>query len=215
MYARSVSPLKAEWIERIDPSLLSLLKDNSRVKGRKTKAEAVHNDSSTITLEPYRAGTNSRGKPKYVVPISDLDKIKTRSSVQIYIKVASSISQKSIKTSRLDRELSVLPRKNSLLKDKPRGKIEPTDSQEKIIGFMQYLLKPFRNGKNTFAYLMLREDEGRYSLVPNASLESAVRETMYSLSSLIEMIPKKERETRKKLNSILKAYERAVDMEEE
>ncbi|MGN1163521.1 MAG: helicase-related protein [Candidatus Ornithospirochaeta sp.] len=215
MYARSVSPLKAEWIEKIDSSLLKELKESGKKKTRKEKFDSPRTDASTVTLEPYRAGTNSRGKPIYVVPITDIDKVRTRSSVQIYLKVASSVSQKSIKTSRLDKELSVIPRKNSVLKDKPRGKIQPTDSQEKILGFMQYLLKPFRNGKNTFAFLMLREDEGRYSLVPNASLESAVRETMYSLSSLIEMVPKKERETRKKLNSILKAYERAVDMDEE
>ena len=215
MYARSVSPLEASWIERIDPLLLAGLKESGRTKERKEKAKVPYSETSTITLEPYRAGTNSRGKPKYVVPITDIDKIRTRSSVQIYLKVASSLSQKSIKTSRLDKELSVIPRKNSVLRDKPRGKIQPTDSPEKILGFMPYLLKPFRYGKNTFAYLMLREDEGRYSLVPNASLESAVRETMYSLSSLIEMMPKKEREVRKKLNAILNAYEKAVDIDEE
>lgn len=38
---------------------------------------------------------------------------------------------------------------------------------------------------------------------------------MYSLSSLIEMVPRKERELRKKLNSILKAYEKAIDMDED
>ncbi len=215
MYARSVSPLEASWIERIDPLLLAGLKESGRTKERKEKAKVPYSETSTITLEPYRAGTNSRGKPKYVVPITDIDKIRTRSSVQIYLKVASSLSQKSIKTSRLDKELSVIPRKNSVLRDKPRGKIQPTDSPEKILGFMTYLLKPFRNGKNTFAYLMLREDEGKYSLVPNASLESAVRETMYSLSSLIEMMPKKEREVRKRLNAILNAYEKAVDIDEE
>ena len=62
---------------------------------------------------------------------------------------------------------------------------------------------------------MLRENDDGYSLVPNNSLESAVRETMYSLSSLIEMVPRKERELRKKLNSILKAYEKAIDMDED
>ena len=80
---------------------------------------------------------------------------------------------------------------------------------------MSYLLKPFRSGKNTFTYIMLRENDDGYSLVPNNSLESAVRETMYSLSSLIEMVPRKERELRKKLNSILKAYEKAIDMDED
>ena len=80
---------------------------------------------------------------------------------------------------------------------------------------MSYLLRPFRSGKNTFTYIMLRENDGNYSLVPNNSLESAVRETMYSLSSLIEMVPRKERELRKKLNSILKAYEKAIDMDED
>ena len=80
---------------------------------------------------------------------------------------------------------------------------------------MSYLLKPFRSGKNTFTYIMLRENDDGYSLVPNNSLESAVRETMYSLSSLIEMVPRKERELRKKLNSILKTYEKAIDMDED
>ena len=80
---------------------------------------------------------------------------------------------------------------------------------------MSYLLRPFRSGKNTFTYIMLRENDDGYSLVPNNSLESAVRETMYSLSSLIEMVPRKERELRKKLNSILKAYEKAIDMDED
>ena len=102
-----------------------------------------------------------------------------------------------------------------LLKEKPRGRITAQDKSEKILSYMSYLLRPFRSGKNTFTYIMLRENDDGYSLVPNNSLESAVRETMYSLSSLIEMVPRKERELRKKLNSILKAYEKAIDMDED
>ena len=213
MYARSVSPLKSQWIEEIDPLLLVALKKGETSIRKERKEE--ESEKSTFTLDPYRVGSNSRGKAKYVVPIQDISRIKTRSSVQIYIKVASSISEKSIKTSHIDKELSLLPRKNMLLKEKPRGRITAQDKSEKILSYMSYLLRPFRSGKNTFTYIMLRENDDGYSLVPNNSLESAVRETMYSLSSLIEMVPRKERELRKKLNSILKAYEKAIDMDED
>ena len=61
----------------------------------------------------------------------------------------------------------------------------------------------------------IRENEGKYSLIPEASIENGVRETIYSLSSLLEMIPKSRKTARKRINGILSAYEKAVDLGED
>lgn len=214
MYARSVSPLKPEWIEEIDTMLLKELKSERRaVKER--EAEERKPDTSIDTLLPFAAGTSAKGKKRYVVPLSDIGRVKTRSSVCISIKVGGCVSLKTIKTSRIDKELSLVPRAKNVLSTKPNRKIQPSDKSEKILGCLQYLLMPFRTGKDTFAYLMLRENDGRYSLVPNASLENAVRETMYSISSLIELVPKKEKDLRRSLTATLRKYEKALGLDDE
>ena len=214
MYARSVSPLKRDWINAIDPLLLKEL-DRKREGIKATKEKTKGPNTSVQTLEPYRVGTSKKGKGKYIVPLTELANVKTRSSVKIWLRCGSCISSSSIKTSKIDRELSLIPIKKEPIKDKPKNPITPMDGGEKIIQYLPFLLKPYKSGKNNFVYLSLRENDGKYSLIPEASIENGVRETMYSLSSLLEMVPKSEKKARKRINAILSAYEKAVDLSED
>ena len=215
MYARSVSPLKPMWINAIDPFLLKELEKKNGEKKKEVKAKVKGPNTSVASLEPYRVGSSHKGKGKFVVPLTDLPQVKTRSSVQIWLKCGNCISLKSVKTSKIDKELSLIPIKKDPLKDKPKKAITPESSDDEIISFLTYLLKPYKSGKNNFVFLSLRENEGKYSLIPEASIESGVRETIYSLSSLLEMIPKSRKTARKRINGILSAYERAIDLGED
>ena len=203
------------WINAIDPFLLKELEKKNGEKKKEVKAKVKGPNTSVASLEPYRVGSSHKGKGKFVVPLSDLPQVKTRSSVQIWLKCGNCISLKSVKTSKIDKELSLIPIKKDPLKDKPKKAITPESSDDEIISFLTYLLKPYKSGKNNFVFLSLRENEGKYSLIPEASIESGVRETIYSLSSLLEMIPKSRKTARKRINGILSAYERAVDLGED
>ena len=215
MYASSVSPLKPDWIKAIDPLLLKELSKKNEEKKKETTKKVNGPNTSLTTLEPYRVGSSSKGKGKFVVPLSDLKNVKTRSSVQIWLKCGNCISLKSIKTSKIDKELSLIPIKNIPLRDKPKRSLSPTDTEGEITSFLSYLLKPYKSGKNNFLFLSLREKEGKYSLVPEASIENGVRETIYSLSSLLEMVPKSNKQARRRINNILTTYERAIDLGED
>lgn len=215
MYARSVSPLKPDWIKAIDPLLLQELGKKRDAKKKEEKAKTKGPNTSITTLEPFRVGTSHKGKGKFVVPLTELSSVKTRSNVSIWLKCGNCISLKSIKTSKIDKELSVIPIKKEPLKDKPRKAITPLDRDDEIIAFLTYLLKPYRSGKNNFVFLSLRENEGKYTLIPEPSIENGVRETIYSLASLLEMVPKSSKKARRRISNILTAYEKAVDLGED
>lgn len=215
MYARSVSPLKPDWIKAIDPLLLKELEKKPEVKKKQEKAKVNGPNTSTSSLEPYKVGASHKGKGKYVVPLTELSRVKTRSSVPIWLKCGSCISLKSIKTSKIDKELSIIPIKKEPLKEKPNKAITPESNENEIIAFLTYLLKPYKSGKNNFVFLSLRENNGRYSFVPEPSIENGVRESIYSLSSLLEMVPKSNKKARQRINGILTAYERAIDLGED
>ena len=202
-------------MEARDPFLLKELDKKNGEKKKEVKAKVKGPNTSIATLEPYRVGSSHKGKGKFVVPLTHLSQIKTRSSVQIWLKCGDCISIKSVKTSKIDKELSLIPIKKDPLRDKPKKAITQESNDEEIFSFLTYLLKPYKSGKNNFVFLSLRENEGKYTLIPEASIENGVRETIYSLSSLLEMIPKRRNNVRKRINDILTAYERAVDLGED
>ncbi|MBQ0070646.1 MAG: ATP-dependent RNA helicase [Spirochaetales bacterium] len=213
MYARSVSPLKAEWIERINPFLLLSLsvKPVDKKKTEANKKRKGTPQSSQEELKKYK--TKLHGKDAYIVPFGELQSIKSRSDTKIYIKCSNWISKSPIKTSRIDKELSVVGWKKRILRDRPRGVILPTDQPDKILSCCTYILKPFEAGKNTFEYLYLKETDAGFTIVPTPALGGAVKESMYALSDLIELIPRTEKDLRKKLTLRLRAYERALEID--
>lgn len=195
LYARSVSPLRKEWIERIDPALLDLLNSNGISKNGK---KAIHDEG----IEKYKTKVNN--KNAYVVPFAELKNLTDRSSTKIYILIGDYISRREIKTNRIDNLLASLPKCKKVLSKRPNIYIDVNSNTGQIANALSYVLYPVRIGKKKeFAYLALRENEGSYTLVFAPSFIDALTESIYALSSLYDNLDE-SREVEK--NFIEKLY---------
>ncbi len=203
MYARSVSPLKPEWIKSISPELLTELL-HPPVKKEKPKKAVEREDRS---LEAFRVNS---GKIQYIVPLSKLKKVTDRSKKEIYISCNGVLSRLPIKTKLLDREYALVDRNESISRKKARSHFSPYDDDKTIKRYLRDMLKPYKAGK-CFEYLYLEEDSDSYFINVTPSIEKAVASSIYALSSLLEAVEKDRVEIRKKILSYLNAYESRVE----
>ena len=198
MYARSVSPLKAEWIKSISPELLKQLMHPVE---KKEKKEAIREDKS---LEPYRV---NKGKCQYIVPISQLKKVTDRSDKKIYISCEKVLSLVPIKTKLLDREYALVIKEEKLLKKKKKGHFTPYDADNIIRNYLRNMLRTFKAGK-CFEYLFLDEDNDTFFINVTSNIEKAVASSIYALSSLLDLIPEERKDIRKKVADYIERYDR-------
>ena len=205
MYARSVSPLRADWIKSISPSLLNeLLHPPVKKKDAKTKKAVEREDRS---LEEFRV---NRGKIQYIVPLSKLKKVTDRSKKEIYLSCNGMLSRLPIKTKLLDREYSLVQKSESLAQKKAKSHFSAYDDDKTIKRYLKDMLKPYKAGK-CFEYLYLEEDSDTYFINVTPSIEKAVASSIYALSSLLDSIDKDRTDIRKKINNYLTSYEKSIE----
>lgn len=204
LYARSVSPLMPEWIASIDPLLLSALVDSKKKKEKKEKD--VESRVEKSSLEPYRRNN------KYIVPLTSLKNIKDRSATRVFLECDKCITINSYKTKKIDKELSLIKKTNKAMSKTPHYIITPFDNKERILFVLSYLFSGVRN-KNSLNFIYLKTKGDSFLLSSTSSLEKAITETMYSLSSMLEILPKKEKEVRKIINDELIKIERAYGID--
>ena len=210
MYARTVSPLRKEWINAVDPGLLPALRGAS---GKKTRQDRMHyTDSSDMERYAVMQGN----KKVYIVPLKEMRSLNTRSdSFKFYIKIGTSLSRRRVKASRIDKELSLIPLVGFPAKSRITGKFSVYDKQlSEINALLDTVFTPISMGKKEFGFLALTEKKGRYSIIPIDTIGGAARETAYALSSLIDSIPKKNAALRRKVLNILQKITIALDMED-
>lgn len=209
MYARTVSPLRPEWLTRIDPMILKAL--NQKGFSRKALAKAKDKGDKS-ELDKYR--TKIKGKDSYLVPLSKLDRIPNRTDTKIYIQIDRYRSKNPFKTNKIDKELSIVVRVSKPIFRKPKGYVS-LDKQEykEIDKYLDYIFKPFISSAEEFSFIALKESNRRYALVPMPSLENAIKESMYALASLVEDLPKQEKALREKAEKMLIKIESAMDLE--
>ena len=210
MYARTVSPLRKEWINAVDPSLIPALRGASGSKG---KREKVHYAES---MDTERYAETIGNKKVYIVPLKEVRLLSTRSdNFKFYIKIGNQISKRRVKASRIDKELSLIPLVGFPAKKRVNGKFSVYDKQlSEINTLLDSIFIPISMGKKEFGFLALTEKKGRYSIIPIDSIGGAARESAYALSALIDSLPKKNAALRKKALSILQKIVVALDMEE-
>lgn len=199
MYARSVSPLRAEWIKSISPELLKELM--TPINSQRDKKESVKEDKS---LEQYRV---NKGRCQYIVPIAQLKKITDRSDKKIYISCENVLSLVPIKTKLLDREYALVLRENKLIKKKKKGHFTPYDADDIIKNYLKNMLRPFKAGK-CFEYLFLDEDNDTFFINVTSSIEKAVASSIYALTALLDLLPEERTELRKKVGDYIDRYDR-------
>ncbi len=207
MYARTVSPLRPEWLNRIDPLLLKALSQ----KGFSRKALSRINKNDKNELEKYKI--KYKGKDAYLIPLKSLKAIQNRSDTKFFLQIDKYRSRVQFKTSRIDKELSLIKSVKKPLFKKPKG-YASIDKKEflSIEEYIDYALMPFVSGAGEFSFLCLKEKNRRYALVPSPSLDNAIKDTIYSLSSLIDDLPKNEIKAREKAEKALIRIEKAMGL---
>ena len=210
MYARTVSPLRKEWISAIDPGLIPALKASGGRKDRKDARTHEIEDS----IERYAAMIG--GKKTYIVPLKELRTLPTRSdSLKLYIKIGTYLSKRKVKASRIDKELSLIPLVGFPAKSRKTGKYSVQDKQfGELDALLNTVFTPIAMGKKEFGFIALTEKKGRYSVMPMDTIGGAARETAYALSELIDTLPKHNASLRKKALSMLQRIAAALDMED-
>ena len=208
MYARTVSPLRPEWLTRIDPLIIKALSQKSLSK--KVVSKVDRKDKSE--LEKYIA--KLKGRDIYLIPLRKLNTIQNRSDTRFYLQIDRYRSKTAFKTNKIDRELSLISAIKRPIYQKPKGYISIDKNNIADLSiYIDYALKPFVSSSDEFSFLALKENNRRYALVPMPSLDSAIKETMYALTSLVEDLPKKERELRGICQDRLIAIEKAMELD--
>lgn len=209
MYARTVSPIQKSWVEEIVPELLekrTQQKGESRKESEKSEKE---------NLDRYR--TIIRGKETFIIPLKDLQSMARPSrSFKFYISINGLLSKNIVSSKCIGREISLIPKNASVSRAKIKGKFS-TDAKQfgELDSMLNMVLIPFESGKKTFSFLMLHMKKNTYSLIPHPSISYAAKETLYSLSCLIETVPKKQAKLRQKILRLIEAYAKAMDLEDE
>ena len=211
MYARTVSPLRKEWISRVDPNLMESLRNGGRKKAQKS---LISPEDGLKEMRKYRI---SKGKSEvYAVPLNAVGSLPVRSaSVKFYIRCGQSLSKCMFKASRIDKEISLIPIVQSPAKMKMKGKYSPDDKEfGEISSLIDSAFMPITSGKKCFSFLGITEKGEKFALAPFPSVGSAAKETLFSLSSMLDRIPKKQEKLRKKALTLQQRITAALDMDE-
>ncbi len=210
MYARTVSPLRKDWIQLVDPVLLDALRHPAD-----KKKERLMTIDSRDEMKKYEIH-GKHGKIAYAVPLSDMKKLSTRSgSVKFYIRCGECLSKTQVKAARIDKELSLIPLLQSPKRSKMKGRFDPAGRQYGEIGaLIDSAFQPFVSGKKEFSYLAIVDRGGRYSLSPMPSIGAAAKETLFALSTMIDRIPKKQMKLRERILALQQKITSALDMDD-
>ena len=210
MYARTVSPLRKDWIQQVDPALLDQLRFPAGKKKERSTIVSDRDEMKRYEIE------SKHGKTVYAVPLQDIKKLRTRSgAIKFYIRCGQYLSKTQVKASRIGKELELIPNVQGPSKSKMKGKYNPADRQYgEINALLDSAFFPFVSGKKEFSFLAITDRGGKYSLSPMPSIGSAAKETLFSLSTMLDRIPRKQEKLRKKILYLQQRITAALDMDE-
>ncbi len=210
MYARTVSPLRKDWIQQVDPALLDQLRFPAGKKKERTTILSDRDEMKRYEIE------SKHGKTVYAVPLQDIGKLRTRSgAIKFYIRCGQYLSKTQVKASRIGKELELIPNVQGPMKSKMKGKFNPADRQYgEISALIDSAFFPFVSGKKEFSFLAITDRGGKYSLSPLPSIGAAAKETLFSLSTMLDRIPRKQEKLRKKILYLQQRITAALDMDE-
>lgn len=205
LFARTVSPLKEEWIAEIDPNILKALSKN------KTKRA----ETSKVGLDTYKT-TLKGNKDTFLVPLQEAERVKNRSNTKIYLSIGKYISAQPIPTYMIDKELTLVMRVKRPIERRAKDSFRLNKSAYPMLfDFIDKAFTPILIGQNEFGYLEIKESKGKFTLLSTSKLTTAINETLYSLSVILDMIPKKETKVRKSLENTIINIEKAMDLSED
>ena len=108
-----------------------------------------------------------------------------------------------------------LPRVGNPVKTKIKGKFDPGRKQFGEIGaLLDSAFMPIAAGKKEFCFIAIVDRGGKYSAAPMPSIGAAAKETLFSLSSMIDRIPRKQQKLREKILHMQQRITTALDMDD-
>ncbi len=205
MYARTCSPLKPEWLKELDPSILENLKKTKIERDRDEEKKAAE------ALEKYRRRID--GNNVIVLPYSALISTRIPAGAKFYLDIEGIVSEASHRGTDQRALRALVKGKKPIMKKLSRMRVKPYEKEYKSLDSMlnHILLTYSKNGKRFF-YLSLHLSKGTYFLQPTASFQNAVKDSMYSLSTLLDLMPKSESKKRAQTMRKLREIEDALEI---
>ncbi len=192
LFARAVSPLKSEWINTIDPNLLSAIARNKidREEERRVKQEEYLAEMKVAEEMAYRErffnDIKSGVKADDIIPLTEVDAIKERSDTEVYFSCNGYISVTKYPLKYFDYDLSFIVKTDTpevltpevLNFHDDKYKISEKSSREQVEFVLSKLFRPCVVDGH-LEYLTLQEDYENdradvYCLTPEASILNAV-----------------------------------------
>lgn len=221
MFARTVSPLKVEWLNRIDPTLKDRLMGRKALpKERNAKIEkeekTIEVDKNSIEIfgkvYPVVPSKKKKDNKKVaLVPLSDIkyliDKGFEKGKVKkmdILLQVNGINASRKIKLKNLVQEGRLIKTDRVITSNEIRSYFFP-DELEQLIKALDLLFRPVVNKKKTsFNYIGLdMYSENTFGLVSVADLQNTLDITYATLTALNAMIDKNDKAKRQIINKLI------------
>lgn len=206
MYARTCSPLKPEWLKELDPSILENLKKTKLDRYREEQEKNI------AALEKYRRVIN--GKSVLVIPYNALISAKIPDETKFFIEINGIVSE-AVHRGTDQKAIRALIKGKKPITNKRllKLKIRPYEKDYKnITTILNNILATYNKPGKRYYYLALHESKGIYLLYPASSFQNAIKDTMYSLSTLLDLMPKSESKKRAMTMRKLREIEDALDI---
>ncbi len=215
LFARSVSPLKSEWLKEINPRLTELLKGQHETKKGKQTAKAIENKSgSTAKSDVYifegfhfkklemakNEGKKKKGKNKsqeavYKIPIGKLQNVAKAAfahgsvpRIQVCLVTEDGIPTQPMNFKTAVQDARLLKGKKTIHKFESNIVFRLEDDHQVMADHIGSLFSPVKvkGGFASFLALQNMKKAGCFRLALYPSLTAAVDETFYALSRLME-----------------------------
>ncbi len=113
MFARTVSPLQGEWINEIDPRLLSNIERNRKIR-EEEEAELFRQQLELVkeagSDKRYKNDIKSGINDDDIIPLTEIDNIKERSDTEVYLSCGGYVSVTRYPLKYIDADLSFVPK---------------------------------------------------------------------------------------------------------
>ena len=208
MYARTCSPLKAEWLKELDPAILESLNKSKAERDRDEEKKA------SAKLEQYK--TKHDGKIMTIIPYNALLSLRIPDKAKFYISINGIVSSNEHRSADL-KALRVLLSGKNPLRNLPKAKVKPYEKDYKSLdALLIHILSTYvKKNRDRYTYLALHESKGTYFLASVASFQNAVNDSIQSLTRLMEVMPKSEGKKYAHTAKKLKMLEEALDLRED
>lgn len=227
MFARSVSPLKKEYLDRINPDLTRQLlsgKTYAELKKPEGKDKKKANGEETLFGRRYPKIKYGKEEGAFIVPLTDIpflikkgyERGKVKKGVRIVLSYKKSLTRTSVALKDLIQEGSLLNLNSYKSDDFPSDYYDiASDGLEKLNTLLNYVFAFAEGNNNSLSFIALSLSKRSVGLKQTSSLTMAIDMTYAALKELRPLAKsKKLSKTRTRIDSLMSAIEDVEDFSE-